>query len=73
MDAGIDLNKKVALSIKEVSELLGVSRPKVYQLIHQEDFPSFKIGGRTVVARAALEEWVYSQVKDKMALLKGKY
>ena len=72
MGERIDLNRKVALSITEVSELLGVSRPVVHQLIHQPDFPSFRIGKRYVIPKSALEEWVSLQVKEKMDLLRSK-
>lgn len=67
MDKRLGLNEKVTLSVKEVSEVLGVSRPVVYQLIHLKDFPSFKIGNRTVVPRTALEKWADSQI-GKQAL-----
>lgn len=63
MDERIDLNRKVTLSVTEVAEVLGVSRPVVYQLLHRADFPSFKIGNRTVVPRLALEQWANDQVK----------
>lgn len=59
----VDKEKKIALNVSEVAELLGVSRPVVYQLMRRKDFPVFKIGSRTVVPRLALEEWANSQVK----------
>ena len=57
----VDVNKKIALNVTEASELLGVSRPVVYQLMHRRDFPAFKVGGRTLISRAGLEEWVNKQ------------
>jgi excisionase family DNA binding protein len=59
----MNVNEKIALNVSEVAELLGVSRPVVYQLIHREDFPAFKIGKRTLVPRLALEEWANRQKK----------
>ena len=56
--------EKVALNIKEVSEVLGVSRTTVYELMHREDFPAFKIGARTLVPREKLIEWVNKQEKN---------
>ena len=55
------MNEKIALSVSEAADLLGVSRPTVYTLIHRDDFPAFKIGRRTVISRSGLEEWVQSQ------------
>ena len=55
---------KVALNVSEVAELMGISRTKVYELIHRDDFPAFKIGSRTVIPRSGLEKWVNSQPKN---------
>lgn len=53
--------EKMALSVSETATLLGVSRPTVYQLMHCEDFPAFKVGTRTLISRAGLETWVDTQ------------
>ena len=60
--------EKVALNITEVAEVLGVSRPLVYRLLHREDFPSFKVGNRTLVSRAALEQWVINQSENRIGM-----
>ena len=52
---------KIALTVTEAAELLGVSRPTVYQLINREDFPSFRIGARRLISRSGLERWVQQQ------------
>lgn len=49
---------KLTLSVPETAELLGVSVPLVYQLVKRADFPSFKIGTRTLISRRLLEEWL---------------
>lgn len=53
--------KKVALSIDETAAALGVSRPTVYNLLHKQDFPSFRVGGRTLVSVDGLRAWVAAQ------------
>lgn len=53
--------EKVALNVTEVAAALGVSRPVVYQLLKRADFPSFKIGKRTLVSREALQKWVENE------------
>lgn len=63
MESRYGVNEKIMLNVTEVSEILGLSRPIVYQLMQREDFPSFKIGRRTVIPRLALEEWANAQVK----------
>ncbi len=61
----MNVKDKIALNISETAEMLGVSRPVVYQLMQRSDFPAFKIGRRTLVARSGLEEWVKNQVSTE--------
>lgn len=53
--------EKLALSVQETAELLGISVPLVYQLVAREDFPSLKIGRRTVVNKRLLQRWLDEQ------------
>ena len=53
----------LAVSAPEAARLLGISKPKVYELMGQEGFPSFKLGGRTLVSVDGLREWVRNQSK----------
>jgi excisionase family DNA binding protein len=52
----------IAVSAAEAARLLGVSRPKVYELMNREDFPSFRLGGRTLISVDGLRRWVEQQV-----------
>lgn len=52
---------KVTLSVTETAAVLGVSRPTVYTLLHRQDFPAFRVGGRTLVSAEGLREWVAAQ------------
>ena len=58
-----DKLEPLAVSAPEVARLLGISKPKVYELMGQEGFPSFKLGGRTLVSVDGLREWVRNQSK----------
>lgn len=51
----------LAVSAAEAARLLGISRPKVYELMGREDFPAFKLGGRTLVSVEGLREWIAAQ------------
>lgn len=53
--------ERVAYSPEEVAEALGVSRPTVYEILNREDFPSFKIGRRTLISVEGLKAWVLRQ------------
>ena len=54
---------KLAYSLTETAQLLGVSRPTVYALIKQPGFPVFQIGGRKLVSVEGLRDWIRSQTE----------
>jgi len=64
MDSRYHASEKIALNVSEAADILGVSRTVVYQLMHREDFPAFKVGTRTLIPRLKLEEWANSQPKN---------
>lgn len=52
----------IAVRPARAAEMLGISRPKVYELAAREDFQgAFKFGGCTLFSVEALREWVRSQ------------
>lgn len=55
----------LAVSASKAAELLGVSRSKVYELLKRDDFPSFSVGGRTLISVAGLREWVDQQTRRR--------
>lgn len=58
--------KRLALSVAEAAEVLGVSRPTVYDLVNREDFPAFKVGTRTLISSEGLAAWVAAQIEGKV-------
>ncbi len=48
----------LGLSITQAAELLGVSRDCMSQLVRRADFPAVKIGGKYLISRAGLAEWL---------------
>lgn len=59
----MDKLEPMAISASETARILGVSRPTVYQLFHQEGFPAFKIGNRTLVSVDGLRAWIAKQTE----------
>ena len=55
--------ERLAYSPTETSAVLGVSKPTVYKLLKRADFPSFKIGTRTLVPAEGLREWLKKQTE----------
>lgn len=49
------------LSVPEAASVLRISRAGMYELVHQEGFPSLKIGSRIVIPRDQLVSWIASR------------
>lgn len=54
---------KLAYSLTETAQVLGLSRPTVYTLIKQPGFPVFQIGSRKLVSVEGLRDWIRSQTE----------
>lgn len=51
--------EKIALSVTEAAQLIGVGKSTMYELVKREDCDfAFTIGNRRLVSRAKLEAWV---------------
>lgn len=46
------------LNAKMVAQLLGVSPSSAYELIHEEGFPTLRVGSRMVVPKEKFIQWV---------------
>lgn len=46
------------INIKQAAALLGVSPPTLRKMTHMEGFPAVKIGGRILVHKAKLAQWI---------------
>lgn len=55
----------MAMTVEDMAEELAIGRSVAYQLIQQEDFPSFTIGKRVLVNRKGLQEWIDRQCRGK--------
>lgn len=55
----------LAVSPPEAARLLGISKSKIYTLTNQSDFPSFKLGGRTLVSVEGLRNWIAKQAEQE--------
>ena len=49
------------LTMKQVQDILGLSRPKTYQLAHKEGFPVVKFGRALRVPKIAFLRWLEAQ------------
>lgn len=49
------------LNAELVGKVLGVSSTTAYELLHQKDFPSIRVGSRLIVSKEKFREWVDKQ------------
>ena len=52
------------LNAATVSSVLGVSPASAYELKHEKDFPTLRVGSRMVVPKEKFIEWVEQHTKD---------
>lgn len=52
---------ELTYSVTEAARAMGVSRHTMYNLIHSEGFPTLYVGGRRLISRELLKEWVRAQ------------
>ncbi|OMF88737.1 helix-turn-helix domain-containing protein [Paenibacillus sp. FSL R7-0337] len=50
--------KKVTLTVKEVSEILGISNGKIYEMVRMSQIPHIKVGSRVIFHEDVLREWM---------------
>jgi excisionase family DNA binding protein len=46
------------LTVEQLQDFLGISRPKAYELVHTKGFPTVRIGRAIRVPREALMQWL---------------
>lgn len=59
--------EKIAISVPEAAEMLGMCPKSVYQLTRRADFPAFKTGNRTIISVEGLRAWVLKQATGEGA------
>lgn len=59
---------KVALTVKEAAQLLGLGINQTYEGIRQGEIPSLRIGGRILVPRSRLMALINGDEKEAIQL-----
>lgn len=58
------MSEKLVYTVREVSQLLGMSLPNVYALCETKDFPSIRVSPRRIViSKNGLEQWLAEQAR----------
>ena len=53
---------KRTYTVKEIQDILGISRPSAYNLIKENLFRTVRIGGHIRVSKASFDEWLDIQM-----------
>lgn len=48
----------IIMTPKDISDILGISRNKTYEILHSKDFPAFKFGKQYRVHRSKFLMWL---------------
>lgn len=60
---------KLTLTVKEASELTGIGRCKIEELINSEgDFPYFRVGRKILINADMLKDWLSMISKENRVL-----
>lgn len=54
------------LNAETIAKLLGISISSSYELMHEKNFPSLKIGSRLLVSKEKFSEWIDKKTGDNL-------
>ena len=52
------MNGKRCYSVGDLQEMLGISKPAVYELLKRKEFHWVMIGGRYKISKRSFDEWL---------------
>ncbi|MBP3655486.1 MAG: helix-turn-helix domain-containing protein [Clostridia bacterium] len=55
------MEKRIALTVEEVRQALGVGRNVAYELVNRADFPKIRVGRKIIIPKEAFYRWVDAQ------------
>ena len=58
--------KKITLTVREVSELLGLSLTTVYSMVQMSEIPHARLKGKILFHRPTIETWLISGAKKEV-------
>ena len=50
--------EKRCYTVKEIQEILGISRPTVYELLKKNEFRWIQIGNKYCISKKSFDEWL---------------
>jgi excisionase family DNA binding protein len=49
---------KITLTVPEAARLIGISSPKMYELVRAGKLRSVRVGKKILISRKSLEDWI---------------
>jgi excisionase family DNA binding protein len=56
--SNVAINERLAVSIKEAAQIVGLGRTRLYELLKSGEIPSIRLGRRRLIKIEALREFV---------------
>lgn len=61
----INSTNKLCITVRELSQELGIGLNSCYNLVHQSDFPKIMTGNKIYVYKPRLNEWLEANLGKK--------
>ena len=58
MEKTTQMNERRCYNVSDLQEMLGISKPAVYELIKRKEFRWVMIGGRYKISKRSFDEWL---------------
>lgn len=58
--------EKRCYTVKELQEILGISRPTVYELLKKNEFRWILVGGKYRISKKSFDEWLDNQPESNI-------
>lgn len=68
MAKAAQMKEKRCYSVRDLQEMLGISKPAVYELIKKKEFHWVMIGGRYKISKRSFDEWLDGSFETEQAL-----
>ena len=63
--------KKITLTVREVSELLGLSLTTIYSMVRLGEIPHARVKGKILFHRPTVETWLINGAMQECEKVKG--
>ena len=57
--------EKTTMSVQDLSEHMGISLPKAYELVKTPGFPTIRVGTRILIPVEAYREWLLKNAANE--------